>query len=411
MKILHSADWHLGKKLGVHGRTHEFASFIDHLLTDVLPQERPDVIIIAGDVFDVPSPSIEAQQLYFKFLVGASRLGIPVIITAGNHDSPSFLNVHSPVLSALRIHIVAHSSDNPLIPWHNAAGDLVAIFLAIPYLRDGDVRTASVGQSHEEREALLRAGVAAHYEHWVAQADKLRGDKEIPLITVGHMFMMGGQTQEKDGVRPAVGTLSHLDPGTLPEGIDYLALGHLHKPQTVGKRPHWRYSGTPLPMSFSEAKDTKSLCLVEFKGRTASIMLRDLPRFKAFISLKGNYAELEAALTTLEAQNEPVYVELLFTLGTPVESLRELQKRVSGRSSHLHIVHLKAFKDAPLATGLSLATQGCPLLEEMDPADIFALRLEKSTHNESEKTALTALFSQILQRHNEGNSQTETPCE
>lgn len=402
MKILHTADWHLGKNLGLHKRTHEFAAFIEHLLNDVLPSERPDVVVIAGDVFDVPSPSIEAQELYFKFLVGASALGVPVIISAGNHDSPAFLKVHSPVLAALRIHIVTHGADDPLIPWHNKEGELSAIFLAVPYLRDGDVRTGSVGQSHDEREAQLRAGVAAHYAQWVARAQALRGAKEIPIIALGHIFMLGGVVQEKDGVRPPVGTLSHLDPLSLPEAIDYLALGHLHKAQTVGKRPHWRYSGTPLPMSFSEAKDSKSVCLVQFAGRKACVTLRELPRWQPFVSLKGNHDELAEALAELESVEEPVYVELLYSPGAPVELLRALQKRVSERSRHLHILHLKAIKETA-AGGLALRPAG-PALEELDPADIFAQRLEKSAHTAGEKQALSQLFGRILQRYNEGDA-------
>ncbi len=231
MKFLHTSDWHLGRSLYGRRRYAEFEAFLNWL-AQTIEDEAIDALLVAGDVFDTSTPSNQAQELYYRFLCRvASSCCRHVVIIAGNHDSPSFINAPKELLRALNVHVVGAMTEtledeviilrkDPRAPQIDA-DNVEALVCAVPYLRD----------------------------------------KDIPIIAMGHLFSAGGKTVDGDGVRELyVGSLAHISADVFPASIDYLALGHLHVPQAIGATEHMRYSGSLLPMGYGEAKQENLWC-------------------------------------------------------------------------------------------------------------------------------------------------------
>lgn len=279
MRILHTSDWHLGRTLYGRKRYEEFTAFLDWL-TATIEQEAVDALLVAGDVFDTSAPSHRAQEIYYRFLCRvATSLCRHVVVVAGNHDSPTFLEAPKELLRAMDVHVIGSAAEDPadeVLVLRDPAGTPELIVCAVPYLRDRDIRRVETGEDSADKARKLLDGIRDHYATVTALAEARRAElgANIPLVAMGHLFTAGGQTLEGDGVRELyVGSLVQVSAGIFPDSLDYLALGHLHVPQRVGGAETRRYSGSPLPMGFGEAKQEKSLCLVAWdrdKGDTAS---------------------------------------------------------------------------------------------------------------------------------------------
>ena len=230
MKILHTSDWHLGRLLYKRHRDEEFNEFLNWL-AGTLRQEQVDVLLIAGDIFDTTTPSNRAQELYYRFLHTASACCRHIVVIAGNHDSPAFLDAPKTLLKVLNVHVVGavteHRQDEVLL-LHKADGSPELIVCAVPYLRDRDVRLTEAGESLEAKEQKMVEGIRNHYAEVVNFAEQKRQELavSIPIIAMGHLFTAGGKTVEGDGVRSLyVGSLAQVSPSLFPDGLDYLALG------------------------------------------------------------------------------------------------------------------------------------------------------------------------------------------
>ena len=196
MNILHTSDWHLGRALYGRRRYDEFTAFLEWLVAHV-ENEKIDLLLIAGDVFDTTTPSNRAQELYYSFLsrIAHSATCRQVIVIGGNHDSPSFLNAPKTLLGALNVHVVgAMDADDEIVICRNDVGAPEAIVCAVPYLRDRDIRQAEAGESMDDKRTKLAEGYRAHYQQIGDLADAARGDSDIPIIGMGHCFAAGGTT-------------------------------------------------------------------------------------------------------------------------------------------------------------------------------------------------------------------------
>lgn len=274
LTILHTSDWHLGRRLYGRLRYEEFESFL-HWLQDTISAQKVDILIVAGDIFDTMTPSNKAQALYYEFLGKVSRSCCQhVIIVAGNHDSPTFLDAPSNVLKFLNVHVIGTACDDlddEVLVLGDDDNNPHCIIAAVPYLRDRDVRSSSAGESADSKDANVIAGICEHYDNVAdiakaKQADLIKTHQRyIPIVATGHLFASGGKTTEDDGVRELyVGSLGKISADMFNDGFDYVALGHLHVPQRVGGRESIRYSGSPIAMGFGEAKQQKQVLLVQF---------------------------------------------------------------------------------------------------------------------------------------------------
>ena len=346
MRVLHTSDWHIGRTLYGRKRYEEFEAFLTWL-AETIQQNEIDALLVAGDVFDTSAPSNRAQELYYRFLcrVAASSCR-HVVVVAGNHDSPSFLNAPRELLKALDVHVVGSSTASPedeVLVLRNEQDAPELIVCAVPYLRDRDIRVAEAGESVEDKERKLIEGIRTHYAAVAALAEQKREELgvDIPIVGTGHLFTAGGQTVDGDGVRELyVGSLAHVTAGIFPACFNYLALGHLHVPQKVNGSETIRYSGSPLPMGFGEAKQQKSVCQVEFHSTAASVQLIDVPIFQKLERVKGDWEGISNRIIELSATDSQGWLEVIYDGTEVIGDLRErLEAAISG--TQMEILRIK----------------------------------------------------------------------
>ena len=355
MKILHTSDWHIGRTLYGRKRYEEFEVFLTWL-AETIQDNAIDALLVAGDVFDTSAPSNRAQELYYRFLCRMAASSCRhVVVVAGNHDSPSFLNAPKELLKALDVHVVGSSTESPedeVLVLRNEQDAPELIVCAVPYLRDRDIRVAEAGESVEDKERKLIDGIRNHYTAVAALAEQKREElgADIPIVAMGHLFTAGGKTVDGDGVRELyVGSLAHVAAGIFPTSFDYLALGHLHVPQKVNGSETIRYSGSPLPMGFGEAKQQKSVCQVTFDqieghSTAASVQLIDVPVFQKLERVKGDWDDISNRILELSAMGSPnesgVWLEVIYDGIEVIGDLRErLEAAISG--TQMEILRIK----------------------------------------------------------------------
>lgn len=257
LRIFHTADWHLGQQFHGFDRDAEHSRFLDWLLAQLV-ERRPDALVVSGDIFDSISPPASAQRRYYQFLARARAAcpALQIVLTAGNHDSATRLEAPSDLLADLGIHVVGTIPRRPdgsvdpirlLIPLRSAAGSVEALVLAVPFLRPSDV--PAVGGA---RDPYLE-GIREFHRRLVADAMALR-DAHFPgaaLMALGHCHLTGADESRESERCLVIGGSEALGTDAYPAELSYVALGHLHKPQSLdGGRI--RYSGSPIPLSFSE---------------------------------------------------------------------------------------------------------------------------------------------------------------
>jgi exonuclease SbcD len=323
---------------------------------------------------DTSAPSNRAQELYYRFLcrVAASSCR-HVVVVAGNHDSPSFLNAPKELLKALDVHVVGSITEFPedeVLVLRNDQDTPELIVCAVPYLRDRDIRVAEAGESVEDKERKLIDGIRTHYATVAALAEQKREElgANIPIVGTGHLFTAGGQTVDGDGVRELyVGSLAHVTAGIFPACFNYLALGHLHVPQKVNGSETIRYSGSPLPMGFGEAKQQKSVCQVEFHSTAASVQLIDVPIFQKLERVKGDWEGISNRILELSATDSQGWLEVIYDGTEVIGDLRErLEAAISG--TQMEILRIKNNRIIERVLGQSHEEE---TLDDLNVNDVF----------------------------------------
>ena len=414
MKILHTSDWHIGRTLYGRKRYEEFEAFLTWL-AETIQQNEIDALLVAGDIFDTSAPSNRAQELYYRFLcqVAASSCR-HVVVIAGNHDSPSFLNAPRELLKALDVHVVGsaaieHPEDEVLV-LRNEQGAPELIVCAVPYLRDRDIRVAEAGESVEDKEQKLIDGIRTHYAIVAALAEQKREELgvDLPIVGMGHLFTAGGQTIDGDGVRELyVGSLAHVTAGIFPASFDYLALGHLHVPQKVSGLETIRYSGSPLPMGFGEARQQKSVCHVTFgqhddHSTTASIQLIDVPVFQKLERVKGDWDGISSRLLELSATDK-AWLEIIYDGIEVIGDLRErLEIAISG--TQMEILRIKNNRIIDRVLGQIHAEE---TLDDLNVNDVFERCLAVHEVPEEQRPELLRAYQETVSSLYEDDVQAE----
>jgi len=399
MKLLHTSDWHLGRTLYGRKRYEEFEAFLIWL-ADTVEQHHVDVLLVAGDVFDTNTPSNRAQELYYRFLCRVASLKTcrHIVLIAGNHDSPAFLNAPKALLKSLDVHVIGSVTDKPedeVIVLSTQDGVPELIVCAVPYLRDRDIRSVEAGESIVDKELKLIEGIRQHYAEVTALAEQKRQmlGRDIPIIGMGHLFAAGGQTVEGDGVRELyVGSLAHVSAGIFPACLDYLALGHLHVPQRVNNSELMRYSGSPLPMGFGEAKQEKSICLVQFAETKAQVTLINVPVFQRLEQIRGSWDTLSTRILELAAAGTRVWLEVVYDGEEVIGDLRErLESAVSG--SAIEILRIK--NNRIIDRILNQMEEG-EKLDDLTVDDVFARCLIAHDIPEDQRKALLLTYQEAV---------------
>jgi len=397
MKLLHTSDWHLGRNLYGHKRLAEYGEFLDWLAATVAAEEI-DILCVAGDVFDTTTPNNRVQSLYFSFLRKLLDTKCrKLVITGGNHDSPSLLEAPRALLREMNIEVIGRSGtvEDEIIIVHDDKGLPAALICAVPFLRDQDIRTATAGENIEEKQQKLLEGIHSHYAEVASAALKIKDTlaAEVPVIGMGHLFAAGGKCHEGDGVRDLyVGNLVHVRADDIPELFDYLALGHLHRPQRVAGREHWRYSGSPMPMNFNEAESTKEVVIVEFTTTISTIRSVPVPCFRRLISITGNFQEIAAELELLLQDKQSAWLEIIYRGESTAHTLNtKLFELIAGSS--LEIVRIV---NKRLVDGVLLPMHDEENLEALSVNEVFRRCLELHDITEDTRKHLEMRFNEAL---------------
>lgn len=373
-------------------------------LAGVIRQERVDLLLVTGDVFDNATPSARSQTLYYQFLTQASAAGCRhIIITAGNHDSPAFLEAPQEILEALNIHIVgAVSEGKPGATFllTTADGEPDLIVAAVPYLRDKDIRRSAPGASSQERSALMRDGVRSLYrDAWdAACAVQPAAGPAVPVIITGHLFAAGGKTIDGDGVRDQIaGFIERVGADIFAEDAAYVALGHLHVPQTVAGIETIRYPGSPMPVGFGEAEQQKQVILVTTTpGMPAVVRPVPVPQFHRLATIQGDLSTIRRTIYDLKMTGRPIWAEVIYT-GAAIQGdlMGEVSAMVKGT-----LIEILKVKDARLVSAALSAYQSCEELAELTETEVFERCMETAEVPSDQQERLMDAFREILRDMN-----------
>ena len=404
MRVLHTADWHLGQHfLTGQERSTEQQAFLDWLLLTVQAQAI-DTLVIAGDIFDTQSPSYTAQEQYYTFLVRMQATGCrDIVVVGGNHDSPTMLNASRQLLRQLRIHVVGGVPAAPaeqVLHLTGPDGRPGLVVCAVPFLRDRDIRLAVAGESPDDRQIRIRQSIAGHYAA-LADMDVVRRlrEQDVPVLATGHLYAAGGEAREGAERDVHIGGLGLVGAEHFPTAFDYVALGHLHRPQVVGGRAHIRYSGSPVPLSFTEADDKQQVLLLEFKGAGApTITPVPVPVTRRLQRFHGTLDEVEANILAYDNVAFPLVAwadVLVRSDEAPAEVQRRIQAVLQLQKAQVlaprGVRHQRATELPDLAADLAPLA----LLHELTVEEVFSRRVAGLPPERA--AALTATFGELRQ--------------
>jgi len=407
LRLIHTADWHLGHTLHGFDRRREHELFINWLL-HTLERVEADALLVAGDLFDTANPSSAAQAQLYRFLTDAHHRvpGLDIVLIAGNHDSPARLEAPTPLLEGIRTTAVGSpprtdngsiDSGRLLVPLTDREGEVVAYCAAVPFLRTADLPPAESPDVDP-----LVDGVRRVYREALSAARTRAGD-DLAVIAMGHCYTVSGRVSELSE-RRVLGGNQHALPLEIFAGADYTALGHLHLAQEVAADNTVRYSGSPLPLSLNERSYPHQVLSVSLEGpRVVEAESLPVPRSVEILRCptQGSkpVAELLVELEEL-AHREP-------DSPSGLEPLLEVVARVDGPEPGLREKIQKALADAPIRLARITAEtkeHGRALadgvtteqIDEMRPEEVFDQCYRRS-HHDDPPDSLRAAFAELLE--------------
>jgi len=408
-RIIHTADWHLGARLIDCDRHDEHRAFLDWFLIQ-LAELRPDLVIVAGDIFDGATPPQEALKLYYSFLgrlaAGTGALSQPspldgmdatktrcrTLILGGNHDSPATLHAPRDVLRALDVRVIASPPDDPADGLLEFAD---AVVCAVPYLRERDVRTAAPGQSADEVAAAIRTGVGRYYRQ-VHDLARTKAAGRL-LVATGHLTVVG--SDKSPGERPIhIGNLGAVEVACFA-GFAYTALGHIHRPQRINGDDRVRYAGSPIPLSFAEVDLAKEIRVIDIAAGQLAQRAISIPVFRPLKRISATAATLATELARHQgAPGDSLlpWVELTVTDG---RSHPDLDRQVHEAAADLRLRVLKVLAPASLSDSATTGnTAPPPSLNDLRPEDVFTerLRREQIDPDSTDGQTLALTFAELL---------------
>lgn len=397
MKIIHTSDWHIGKRLHNYDLHQDFDFFSNWLLNEI-KERKVDLLLVSGDIFDLANPSSSARHQYYSLLIRLKEINCRVILTGGNHDSPAVLNAPKEILNAIDIHVIGNlpeDKENYIIPVIKENGDAVIVH-AIPFLRDADLRNATDGITYTDRIKAVQDGIEKVFE----QSYKYGKGKypNLPQIALGHLFTAGVSTSDSER-EIQVGNEAKFDAHRLGKNFDYIALGHIHKPQKVSANIPIYYSGSPIPLSFSERKDEKRVLLIDTQKGFEPQNL-PIPIFRKLQRISGNLEDIISQMNNLEIDTELtslLEIELIEKKYNANLEDRFLQFINDFQNPKAEIVKTKmSFEDRVF--GAHELFDISEDITELKPIEMFSKLLETQEYNEEDKRALSLAFNELTEQ-------------
>lgn len=405
MRILHTSDWHLGQHFMGKSRQAEHQTLIDWLLMQV-DAHGVDAVLITGDIFDTGSPPSYARELYSQLVVRLHNSGVALLLLGGNHDSVATLGESRALLACLSTTVVAAvgaAADHVVVlPLRGRQSGTGCIVCAVPFIRPRDVLQSHAGQSADDKQQSLQAAIQVYYQSVYAAGRARQAELQkalgrvVPLIATGHLTTVGASSNES--VREIyVGSLDAFPTSAFPP-VDYIALGHIHKPQKVGGLDHIRYCGSPIPLGFDEAGQQKEVLLVDLDADgLGAVTPLPVPRFQPLASVNGNLAALAVAIAAAALQGtaeQPVWLDVTVAED---DYLFDLPARIEALTKGLPVDVLRVRRQRGNAAA-AIAGQVNETLDELTPDDVFARRLAQEELTPELQLALGQRFRAVVTR-------------
>jgi len=398
MRILHSSDWHLGQHFIGKSRAAEHAAFLRWLVAQV-EELNIDAIIVAGDIFDTATPPSYARELYNQFIVDLQPSGCQLVMLGGNHDSPAVLAESKQLLTRLNTRVIPNAQadlSEQLVILSDSNSQAGCLLAAVPFLRSRDLLQSQAGQSSQQKQQDLQQAIAEHYQQLfkLAQQYNQQHQLQLPVVMTGHLTTVG--VSQSESVRDIyIGTLEAFSASAFPPA-DYIALGHIHQAQQLNSNTDIRYSGSPIALSFDEARQQKQLWLIEFDGSDKTVSSVAIPCFQALASIKTDLVNLTASLEPLLAgitADERLWLEVIISSSDGY--LTDLQPRVEKLLSELPVELLRLRRERT-SSGASLQQLEQTSLAELSPAEVWQARLADEVLTAEQQQQLTALHQQVV---------------
>ncbi|MDR9438631.1 MAG: exonuclease SbcCD subunit D C-terminal domain-containing protein [Halomonas sp.] len=353
LRLIHTADWHLGQSFHGQERHAEHRAFLAWLL-DILVERRADALLVAGDIFDVVNPSLQAQALLYDFIVSAhERLPkLEIVLIAGNHDSGNRIELPAPLMRRLRTHALGRvrwlddgtlDAEHLLVPLTDEDGETRAWCLALPFLRPAEVTGASLASEATDEEVPNNyvSGISRVHTQ-LFEAARERREPGQALVAMSHAHLHGAAVSEASERPIVIGGEESISAALFSPEIAYVALGHLHRAQQIGEA-RIRYSGSPLPLDFSEVAYPHQVVEVTLDGETlATTETIPVPRPVAMHRI--GPAPLDEVLAELEALEDDgalhreqwPWLEVRVELDAPIPDLRaRVETALEGKALRL----------------------------------------------------------------------------
>lgn len=398
MRLLHTSDWHLGQHFMGKSRQAEHQALIGWLLEQV-EEHQVDAVLIAGDIFDTGTPPSYARELYNQLVGRLFKAGVPLLVLGGNHDSPATLGESRDLLAHLGTTVIAATHADPatqVIVLAQRNGEPGCLVCAVPFVRPRDVLHSQAGQSAEDKQLSLQTAIQEHYAavHAAALVKMATLPDKLPIVATGHLATVGASSSES--VREIyVGALEAFPTAAFPPA-DYIALGHIHRPQKVGGLEHIRYCGSPIPLGFDEAKQHKEMLLVDLDSDgLKSVTVLPVPRFQGLVAVSGNLETLAGAIGAAAAEGTrdcPAWLEVTVAED---DYLADLPARIEALTEGWPVEVLRIRRQRGNAVA-SLAAEARETLDELSPHDVFARRLQQEALDEEMQAALDQRYRAIV---------------
>lgn len=387
-------------------RQAEHQAFCTWLIEQVREHEV-EAVLIAGDVFDTGAPPSYAREQYNRFIVELRETGCELVVLGGNHDSVAMLGESKTLLAQLGTRVipgVCVELAEQLLVLHRRDGSPGALLCGIPFVRPRDVLQSQAGQGAQDKQQSLQQAIQQHYQALYALAEARRAELGggLPIIATGHLTTVGASASES--VREIyVGSLEAFPTSAFPPAA-YIALGHIHRPQKVGGLEHIRYCGSPIALSFDEARQQKEVLLVALgSDGLHSVTPLPVPRFQPMQSVSGSLKELQVQI---EQAAQSGHAELPVWLEVQVRTddyLSDLQARIAALCEGLPVDVLRVRRERGTASA-SLQGQARETLDELSVEDVFAQRLAGETLEDAAQAKLLALYRGVVSELREGDA-------
>eukprot|EP01137_Pigoraptor_chileana_P029312 Opistho-2@14401 len=407
MKILHTADWHIGQLFHEYDRSYEHQQFLSWLL-QTLQTKQIDVLLVSGDVFDISNPAASSIRMFYSFLNQATKANpaLQIIITAGNHDSAARLEAPKPLLESSNVHIIGLIEKDAegnidyeklIVPIHDSAGDIKIHCLAIPFLRMGDYPTINCANPYTE-------GVTALYNEAFRHAEQKKQDGQT-IIAMGHLHTHQAEITELDkSERLIMGGVECVPATAFHPDLKYVALGHIHKAQKIGGKEHIRYSGSPLPMSFSELNYKHQVIIFEIDQEISNLESVEIPLFVPLQRIPLNHQPLHeviallAQLSEVDSTSQTIpYLEVrIFEEGPDPARRHKIEVALTGKNVRLAKIDVKSLVNTKETQEFITPEK----LNELQPVDVFG-KIYQSRYNSKVPTEILKLFQQVAEEVNQ----------